>query len=213
MVNLRQILLRMGFEMSEPDDNENENSGDDGTESPGLSGRRDAIKKVGLAAGVAGAAWAAPAINGTSVVPAVAGAQTTLPPIVVGDPTSGFCADKTAGCYSAGLGDDVFAADLGGGHWDFYFQGCSRFGLIPGSESVALSATGGHPLDAYEPPPGYKCRMTLHNGTSGAQIVDTGYVSNPINGIEDTGGVIFIFPAQFPDGQDKVCAVIQCDPI
>lgn len=55
--------------------------------------------------------------------------------------------------------------------------------------------------------------MILHNGNSGAQIYDTGYVSNPINGIADTGGVIFIWPAQFPDGQDKVCVVIQCDPV
>lgn len=195
----------MGYEMSEPDDSEI--GGDDATERPALSGRRAAMKKVGLAAGVAGAAWAAPAINGTSVVPAVAGAQTTLPPIVVGNPQDGFCADKTLGCYSAGFGDDVFAADLGGGHWDFYFQGCG------GSESVALSATGGHAGNAYEPPPGYKCKMKLHNGNTGVEIYDTGYVSNPINApFPDTGGQIFITPAQFPDGQDKVCAVIECVP-
>ncbi|MBP9067649.1 MAG: hypothetical protein KBF84_16425, partial [Candidatus Microthrix sp.] len=57
----------------------------------GLSGRRAAIKKLALGAGAAGAVWAAPAINGTSVVPAVAGAQTTLPPIIEGTPTSGLC--------------------------------------------------------------------------------------------------------------------------
>ena len=153
----------MGYEMSEPDDSEI--GGDDATERPALSGRRAAMKKVGLAAGVAGAAWAAPAINGTSVVPAVAGAQTTLPPIVVGNPQDGFCADKT----------------LDG--------------------------------NAYEPPPGYKCKMKLHNGNTGVEIYDTGYVSNPINApFPDTGGQIFITPAQFPDGQDKVCAVIECVP-
>ena len=191
--------------MSEPDDNE---TGDDATERPARSGRRDAIKKVGLAAGVAGAAWAAPAINGTSVVPAVAGAQTTLPPITEGTPTSGLCVSKFGGCYS-GLGGTVnthFASISGGGHWNFYFQGCG------GTESVALAE--GPPVFAnnYEPPPGYKCKMILHNQGTGAQIYDTGFVNNPINGTADTGGWIFISPAQFPNGQNKVCVVIECVP-
>ncbi len=177
----------------------------------GLSGRRAAIKKLALGAGAAGAVWAAPAINGTSVVPAVAGAQTTLPPIIEGGPTSGLCAEKTSGCYSGAGGNDQFQATFGsGGVWNFFFQGCSLFS----TESVALAGIPGPNFtNAYEPPPGYKCKMILHNGNSGAQIYDTGYVSNPINGSADTGGVIFITPAQFPDGQDKVCVVIKCDPV
>ena len=176
----------------------------------GLSGRRAAIKKLALGAGAAGAVWAAPAINGTSVVPAVAGAQTTLPPIIEGGPTSGLCAEKTYGCYSGAGGNDQFQATFGsGGVWNFYFQGCDA----GNSESVALAAGPPDIANNYEPPPGYKCKMILHNGNNGAQIYDTGYVSNPINGFADTGGVIFITPAQFPDGQNKVCVVIQCDPV
>ncbi|MFZ1440318.1 MAG: hypothetical protein WAX12_04375 [Candidatus Microthrix subdominans] len=177
----------------------------------GLSGRRAAIKKLALGAGAAGAVWAAPAINGTSVVPAVAGAQTTLPPIIEGTPTSGLCAEKGGGgCYSGAGGNDQFQATFGsGGHWNFYFQGCGA----GNSESVALAAGPPDIANNYEPPPGYKCKMILYNGNNGAQIYDTGYVSNPIIGFADTGGVIFITLAQFPDGQNKVCVVIQCDPV
>lgn len=180
------------------------------TEGHALTGRRDAIKKAGLAAGVAGVAWAAPVINGLSVVPAVAGAQTTLPPIIEGTPTSGLCVTKSVGCYSGAFGtvNSHNASISGGGHWNFYFQGCG----IGNTESVALAAGPPNIANNYEPPPGYKCKMILHNGNTGVQIYDTGYVSNPINGIADTGGVIFITPAQFPNGQNKVCAVIQCDP-
>lgn len=195
--------------MSEPDDNEN--SGDDATERPSRSGRRDAMKKVGLAAGVAGAAWAAPAINGTSVVPAVAGAQTTLPPITEGTPTSGLCVEKSLGCYSGAFGtvNSHNASISGGGHWNFYFQGCS----LGNTESVALAAGPPNIANNYEPPPGYKCRMTLHDQATGTQIYDTDYVSNPINKpLPDTGGQIFIGTAQFPNGYNKVRAVIHCVP-
>ncbi len=177
----------------------------------GLSGRRAAIKKLALGAGAAGAVWAAPAINGTSVVPAVAGAQTTLPRIIEGTPTSGLCVEKYSGCYS-GLGGTTNSHNAtisGGGHWNFYFQGCS----IGNTESVRLEAGPPDIFNNYEPPPGYKCKMILHNGNSGDQIYDTGYVSNPIIGIADTGGVVFIGTADFPNGQDKVCVVIQCDPV
>ena len=177
----------------------------------GLSGRRAAIKKLALGAGAAGAVWAAPAINGTSVVPAVAGAQTTLPPIIEGTPKSGLCVEKYLDCYS-GLGGKVNSHNAtisGGGHWNFYFQGCG----VGNSESVALAAGPPNILDNYEPPPGYKCKMILHNGNTGNQIYDTGYVANPINGTADTGGVVFIGTADFPNGQNKVCVVIQCDPV
>lgn len=187
---------------------EGDNASDD-LGSSALSGRRDAIKKVGLAAGVAGAAWAAPTINGMSVVPAVAGAQTSSPPIVVGATTSGNCVTKFGGCYS-GVGGtiDSYGVDLGGGgYWNFDFNGCG------GSESVRLEDIPVGNTDNYKPPAGYKCKMILHNGNTGAQIYDTGYVNNPINGIADTSGVIFITPAQFPNGQNKVCVVIKCDPV
>ena len=198
----------MGIEMSQVDDSD---SGADAAEGHGLSGRRAAIKKLALGAGAAGAVWAAPVINGTSVVPAVAGAQTTLPPIIEGTPKSGLCVEKYLGCYS-GLGGKVNSHNAtisGGGHWNFYFQGCS----IGNTESVALAAGPPNIANNYEPPPGYKCKMILHNGNTGNQIYDTGYVANPINGIADTGGVIFITPAQFPNGQNKVCVVIQRDPV
>jgi hypothetical protein len=109
----------------------------------GLSGRRAAIKKLALGAGAAGAVWAAPAINGTSVVPAVAGAQTTLPPIIEGTPTSGLCAEKYSSAATRGLRWEgqqpqghYFRV---GRHWNFYFQGCS----IGNTESVALAAGPG----------------------------------------------------------------------
>ena len=132
-------------------------------------------------------------------------------PIIEGGPTSGLCAEKTLDCYSGAGGNDQFQATFGsGGVWNFFFQGCSLFS----TESVALAGIPGPNFtNAYEPPPGYKCKMILHNGNSGAQIYDTGYVSNPINGFADTGGVLFITLAQFPDGQNKVCVVIQCDPV
>lgn len=201
-------LGRMGIEMTDMDGTRSEAAP---AESHGLSGRRAAVKKLALGAGVAGAVWAAPAINGTSVVPAVAGAQTTLPPIIEGGPTSGLCAEKTLGCYSGAGGNDQFQATFGsGGVWNFFFQGCSALS----TESVALAGIPGPNIaNAYEPPPGYKCKMILHNGNSGDQIYDTGYVSNPINGMADTGGVVFIGTADFPDGQNKVCVVIQCDPV
>ncbi len=194
--------------MSQVDDSQ---GGADAAEDCGLSGRRAAIKKLALGAGAAGAVWAAPVINGTSVVPALAGAQTTLPPIIEGTPTSGLCVEKSGGCYSGAFGtvNSHNASISGGGHWNFAFQGCS----IGNTESVRLEAGPPDIFNNYEPPPGYKCKMILHNRNTGDQIYDTGYVNNPINGATDTGGVIFISPAQFPDGQNKVCVVIQCDPV
>lgn len=194
--------------MIERDDGSDSSGGATGPEN---SGRRDAIKKVGLATGVAGAAWAAPMINGVSVVSSVAGAQTTLPPIVEGTPISGLCVTKSLGCYSGAFGtvNSHNVSISGGGHWNFYFQGCGA----GNTESVALAAGPPSVANNYEPPPGYKCKMILHNGNTGNQIYDTGYVANPINGVADTGGVIFISTAQFPNGQNKVCVVIKCDPV
>jgi hypothetical protein len=104
-----------------------------------------------------------------------------------GPPTSGLCAEKDGfGCYSGAGGNDQFQATFGsGGVWNFFFQGCSALS----TESVALAGIPGPNFaNAYEPPPGYKCKMILHNGNNGAQIYDTGYVSNPIIGFADTVG-------------------------
>ena len=120
------------------------------------------------------------------------------------------CVEKSLGCYSGAFGtvNSHNATIPGGGHWNFYFQGCSA----GNTESVALAAGPPNIANNYEPPPGYKCKMILHNQGTGAQIYDTGFVNNPINGIADTGGVLIIGTGDFPNGQNKVCVVIQCVP-
>lgn len=94
-------------------------------------------------------------------------------------------ADKTAGCYSGLLGDDTFEQSLGtDGWWHFGFQGCTLFS----TETVALIDPAGGPTgDAFQAPTGYQCRFEIV-GTSDA----TGYVTNQIGNVADTGGLIFL---------------------
>lgn len=180
---------------------------DDGNES-----RRSALKKAAVIGAAAGAAFAAPAINGTSIVPGFAAAQSGGGG--GSQITAQGTATKTIGCFSGAGGDDSFAIDLGtgmgAGWWDFAFQGC---GL---SESVALwDPPGGHALgNAYEPPTGYKCKFNLTApGDPSTIYYSTGYVSNPINGIADTGGVVFIGTGAYPNGHGDMGWQIICDPI
>jgi hypothetical protein len=97
-------------------------------------------------------------------------------------------ADKTAGCYSGAVGDDTFHQVLGtDGYWDFYFQGCSAFA----TETVALDDPPGGPFaNAFESPTGYKCKMSI-DGTSDS----TGYYTDQIGSVADTGGLIFLSSA------------------
>lgn len=166
--------------------------------------RRDAIRKaVGIGA-AAGVAWAAPSVNGLSIVPGFAAAASNPEPIVA----SG-TATKTAFCFSGAGGDDQFLVPLGDGWWHFYFQGCG------GTESVALADPPGGPgANAYQAPTGYRCRMVVTNSYGSH---DTGWVTDPINGIADTGGLIFIGTGQFPDNGFASSAAttwqITCEPI
>ena len=167
--------------------------------------RREALKKaIGIGA-AAGVAFAAPTINGLSVVPGYAAAASNPPePIVV----NGGPADKTLGCYSGALGDDRFYTALGtDGYFGFMFQGCS----LGNTESVALDVLNTPVGDAYKAPTGYRCRFEIISG--GSSVYNSGYLNDPINGIADTGGVIFVSPAQFPNGLGTVNWRITCDPL
>ncbi|MCB0978704.1 MAG: twin-arginine translocation signal domain-containing protein [Acidimicrobiales bacterium] len=178
----------------------------------GLS-RRDALRKAAAIGAVAGVAWTAPAVNGMSIVPGFASAGSTTEPTEPPKPqiTAQGTADKTLGCFSGAVGDDVFMPSLGDGWWHFYFQGCSLFS----TESVALHDPPGGPFaNAYEPPTGYKCKMNLTApGDPSTVRYTTGYVSNPINGIADTGGWVFIGTAAYPNGYGDMGWQIICDPI
>lgn len=166
--------------------------------------RRDAIKKAAGIGAAAGVVWAAPAVNGLSVVPRFAAAATGDEPIVV----SGTAA-KSSGCFSGATigGDDRFFTNLGDDGWfGFYFQGCTLFN----TESVALDVQSTPIADAFQPPTGYRCRMTVSN--SGGTF-DTGWLNDPINGIADTGGVIFIGTGNFPDSSGSTNWQITCEPV
>lgn len=174
----------------------------DGTES-----RRSALKKAAVIGAAAGAAFAAPAINGTSIVPGFAAAASGGSQI-----TAQGTADKTAGCFSGAGGDDSWAIDLGDGWWDFAFQGCS----LGSTESVALwDPPGGHALgNCYKAPTGYKCKFNLTApGDPSTVRYTTGYVTDPIDGGPDTGGWVFIGTAAYPNGFGDMGWQIICDPI
>lgn len=168
--------------------------------------RRQALKRATAAGAIAGAAWAAPAIKGMTIVPgyAAAAGNSQVKQLVYNG-----TAQKSLGCFSGAFGTtNQFAVTLGtDGWWNFYFQGCS----LGSTESVALRALSPHAADAFQPPTGYKCKFQLVNGPT--VLYDTGYVTNPINGIADTGGVIFIGVADYPNGFGDMAWRIICDPI
>ena len=177
-----------------------------GTEASRILDRRQALKRATAMGAIAGAAWVAPSIKGTSIVPgyAAAGGTSQLTQLVYNG-----TAQKSLGCFSGAFGTtNQFAITLGtDGWWNFYFQGCST----GSTESVALAAISPHVADAFQPPTGYKCKFQLLNGVT--VLYDTGYVTNPINGTADTGGVIFIGTAAYPDGYGNMPWRIICDPI
>ena len=173
--------------------------------------RRDALRKAAAIGAVAGVAWSAPAVNGMSIVPgfASAGSVPPLPQISVSGTAT---KTLTLGCFSGAGGDDQWLQALGGdGWWHFYFQGCSA----GNTESVALADPPGGPVgNAYEPPTGYKCKFNLTApGDPSTVRYSTGYVTNPINGIADTGGVVFIGTAAYPNGYGNMGWNIICDPL
>jgi hypothetical protein len=171
---------------------------------PKSASRRAAMRTALAAGAVTGAAWAAPAIRGTSLIPGAAGAAgaSDLTPITVEG-----TATKSVGCFGGAGSNDQFLTTLGtDGWWHFYFQGC---GL---TESVALAdPIGGPTANAYQPPTGYRCKMQLISG--GSVVYDTGYVSDPINGIADTGGYVFIGTSAYPNGIGNMSWKITCDPV
>ena len=124
-----------------------------------------------------------PTTVSTTAAPTTTSTTTTTAPL----PTLTYTgtADKTAGCYSGLLGDDTFEQSLGtDGWWHFGFQGCTLFS----TETVALIDPAGGPTgDAFQSPTGYQCRFEIV-GTSDA----TGYVTNQIGNVADTGGLIFL---------------------
>ncbi len=170
---------------------------------PRDAGRREALRKAAGIGAVTGVAWAAPAINGVSIVPGFAQASSSFPPI-----TASGLAQKTVGCFSGAGGNDQFLVPLGDdGWWHFYFQGCS----LASTESVALAdPPGGPSANAYQAPTNYRCKMELLQGTT--PVYDTGWVTDPINGIADTGGYIFIGTAAYPNGYGDMGWRITCEP-
>ena len=141
--------------------------------------RRDAMRKAAGIGAVAGAAWAAPSINGMSIVPTFAAAASTAPIVMTGTAT------KTWGCF----GPDSFAVDLthptipaNSGWWNFAFQGCTALN----TESVRYDFLGGR-TDCYKEPVGYQCKMDILGEGDGI-----GYNTNKIGAVADTGGLIFI---------------------
>lgn len=177
---------------------------DEPTDAPSAVSRRAAMRTALAASAITGAAWAAPAIRGTSLIPgtAAAGGASNLTPI-----TAEGTATKTLGCFGGAGSNDQFITPLGAdGWWHFYFQGCGA------TESVALADPAGGPVaNAYQPPTGYKCKMQLISSTT--VVVDTGYVTDPINGIADTGGYVFIGTGTYPNGYGNMSWKIICDPV
>ena len=115
-------------------------------------------------------------------------------------------ATKTLGCFGGAGSNDQFITPLGAdGWWHFYFQGCGA------TESVALADPAGPPVaNTYQPPTGYKCKMQLIS--SATVVLDTGYVANPINGIADTGGYVFIGTGAYPNGYGNMSWRSTTDP-
>lgn len=180
---------------------------DDGTTgNQRVTSRREAMRTALAAGAVTSAAWALPAVRGTSLIPGTAAAAgaSNLTPI-----TASGTATRSVGCFGGAGSNDQFLQALGDdGWWHFYFQGCG----LGNSESVALADPPGGPFgNAYKPPTGYHCKMQLIWG--GNPVYDTGYVSDPINGIADTGGVIFIGGAPFNGHGGNMTWKITCDPV
>lgn len=159
--------------------------------------RRDAMRKAAGIGAVAGAAWAAPSINGMSIVPTFAAAASTAPIVMTGTAT------KFLGCF----GPDSFAVDLthptipaNSGWWNFAFQGCTA----ANTESVRYDFLGGR-TDCYKEPVGYQCKMELLNGTT--VVYDTGHIDSTGNQL---GGTIFIGTAAYPNGFGNMNWRITC---
>lgn len=135
---------------------------------------------------------------------------TTAPPLLPLVYTG--VADKTAGCYSGAAGDDTFHQVLGtDGYWDFYFQGCSAFA----TETIALDDPPGGPFaNAYEPPTGYKCRMSIDGSADGPTPWYSG-ADPQVGSVADTGGLIFFQSSSSwsSDWPDPTTWRITCDPI
>lgn len=160
--------------------------------------RRDAMRKAAGIGAVAGAAWAAPSINGMSIVPTFAAAASTAPIVMTGTAT------KTLGCF----GPDQFAVNLthptipaNSGWWNFAFQGCTALN----TESVRYDYFLGGPTDCYKEPVGYQCKMELLNGTT--VVYDTGHIDSTGNQL---GGTIFIGTAAYPNGFGNMNWRITC---
>ena len=121
-------------------------------------------------------------------------------------------ADKTADCYSGAAGDDTFHQVLGtDGYWDFYFQGCSAFA----TETIALDDPPGGPFaNAYEPPTGYKCRMSIDGSADGPTPWYSG-ADPQVGSVADTGGLIFFQSSSSwsSDWPNPTTWRITCDPI
>lgn len=91
--------------------------------------------------------------------------------------------DKTAGCFSGLLGDDVVNLTLGGdGWWGFGFAGCTAFD----TETVALDDFAPNIGNAFQAPTGYECRLEI-DGTSDM----TPYYTTNVVPL-DTWGIVFL---------------------
>ena len=145
--------------------------------------RRDAMRKAAGIGAVAGAAWAAPSINGMSIVPTFAAAASTAPIVMTG---------------AVDLPHPPIPANSG--WWNFAFQGCT----LANTESVRYDFLGGR-TDCYKEPVGYQCKMELLNGTT--VVYDTGHIDSTGNQL---GGTIFIGTAAYPNGFGNMNWRITC---
>lgn len=179
----------------------------DGESSDGVT-RRRAIKTA-AAAGAAGAAWAAPTLNGVSIVPTVAGAA-TLQPVQ----SSAMCFDTTgiwgSNCFP---GTQVRTASIpGGGNVALTVQGCT----VPSDGATTRLADYPGTAHDFETPPGYVCRFELTG--------DCGTYTEPVANSMPLGwglaGLIISSRPNCPGGlgpgannNRDICWVVKCDPV
>ena len=127
-----------------------------------------------------------------------------------GAPCGQDCPSFESKVYAAG--DDTFHQVLGtDGYWDFYFQGCSAFA----TETIALDDPPGGPFaNAYEPPTGYKCRMSIDGSADGPTPWYSG-ADPQVGSVADTGGLIFFQSSSSwsSDWPNPTTWRITCDPI
>ncbi len=173
--------------------------------------RRRAVK-IAAGAAVAGAAWAAPTLNGVSLVPTMAGAS-TVPPIAT--PCMSF---DTTGTWGSNCFDDTqvrtqpFGPATSQGWVALTVQGCT----VPGDTATTRLADFPGEAHDFETPAGYVCRFELSG--------DCGVATVPVASSMPLGwglaGLIISNKPDCPGGlgpaannNRDICWVVKCDPV